>query len=711
MPKPAAVSWFASSRERLLFIIALAWSALVFSHYFPLSAIFDFSFLRQLGMDARQAAISKFTANLASAFYPFLWDAGVLITLWAWGRRIGQWIGLPPVNPALGFCLRMGLGIIFFNTLWLGTGLNGLWEEPFLLVLSLAFLGIALWDIAKVLRNFKGVRIPAWPTGWTLGLVFLGLAAWVLALAQGMVPEVYFDGLVYHLSVLKFWEYHHGITDFATNFHSYYPFGAELYFFNGFWEAGGQGAKILNASAMGLLALAAAGWVAEEAGAAWAWVTLGMVLTFPWISSTAWTTQNEIVLSFFILLFFYSSRRWAREKNRRLQWVWIILAGLLGGAALTVKYTAAPAFAAGFAALGFENRGIFRKEKIRDWFLLFLLFSAALLPWLIKNQIYTGDVLYPYFSQWLGGRSLSPGRFQELLGNHESVLGTGIPLWQWPYELVARHIDKTIGPLRFSFIPFLLAAWGKWKPVRYFLVLSFLYLAGGFLISYQTRLMTPEMVMLAIAAACLMARMKYETWGKLWTFLVFLFGFLICLSLARLSTDYYQSQKIWLGVQTPREFLERSPQTASFYPLAEAADLLPADDRLLIVGDARGLYYPRPYWTNSVFDDPELVTLTQKSKDAEGIGEGLQRLGVEDLVVSGEEGRRLSQLYAHAYPLTPEEWNRLDDFIQRGTDLVYVDGANGIYRIHPLQPALKPRIPDLLLSFQRLPPTSRSKNP
>jgi hypothetical protein len=173
--------------------------------------------------------------------------------------------------------------------------------------------------------------------------------------------------------------------------------------------------------------------------------------------------------------------------------------------------------------------------------------------------------------------------------------------------------------------------------------------------------------------------------------------------LARLSTGYYQSQKIWLGVQTQREFLDRSPQTASFYPLAEAADLLPADDHLLIVGDARGLYYPRPYWTNSVFDDPELVTLTQKSKDAEGIGEGLQRLGVEDLVVSGEEGRRLSQLYAHAYPLTPQEWNRLDDFIQRGTDLVYVDGANGIYRIHPLKPALKPRIPDLLLLFQPTP--------
>ena len=703
MPKSTSIPSFSVSKERLLFIAAIVLSAVIFSYYFPPAAVLDFSFLRHFGSDIQQADFSKFLTNLTGSFAPVLGDMAVLLTLWAWGRRLALWVGLPPVNPALNFCLTMALGILFFNSLWLGTGLNGLWRGPLLLTLSMIFFGFALWDVSKLLRNFEGIQMPAWPEGWALGLVLLGFAAWILALAQGLVPEVYFDGLVYHLSVLKFWEDRHGICDFAANFHSYYPFGAELYFFNGFWQAGGEGAKLLNASAMGLLALAAAGWVAEEAGGLWAWVTWGMVLTFPWISLTAWTTQNEVILGFFVVLFFYASRRWAQEKNKNRRWVWLVLAGLLGGAALTVKYTALPALAAGVAALGFENRQIFHRDKIRDWLILGLLFGLSIGPWLLKNALYAGNVFYPYFSHGMGGRSLSPARFQELLENHESVLGAGIPLWRWPYELIVHHMDKTMGPLLFSFLPFLAAARGNWKAVRYFMVLGILYFAGGFLISYQTRLMAPEMVVVYLAMACLVSRMESKTWGKFWIFLCFLFGILICLSLGRLSTDYYQSQKIWLGVETRREFLERSPQTASFYSLAEACGGLPPGDRILVVGDARGLYYPRPYLTNSVFDDPEWAGIARSAPDAATIGREFKKLGVEDLAVSGGEGTRLAGLYPQAYALTPAQWKNLDDFIQRGTDLVYRNGFEGIYRIRPVGAAGKQRIPDLLRLFQSPP--------
>ncbi len=154
---------------------------------------------------------------------------------------------------------------------------------------------------------------------------------------QAMAPDIYFDGLVYHLSTLEFWKGHHGIADFYTNLYSYFPFGGELYFLNGYYFGGGEAAKMLNAFSAGLCALAAAGWVAEEAGPNPSFMVWTMVLTLPLVSATVWTTQVDVLLAFFTLLFFYALWRWAGERGSL---PWALAAGLLAGAALTVKYTA-----------------------------------------------------------------------------------------------------------------------------------------------------------------------------------------------------------------------------------------------------------------------------------------------------------------------------------------------------------------------------------
>ena len=171
--------------------------------------------------------------------------------------------------------------------------------------------------------------------------------------------------------------------------------------------------------------------------------------------------------------------------------------------------------------------------------------------------------------------------------------------------------------------------------------------------------------------------------ARLWALVVFIFGAATLLEVSRLSLDYVQGQKIWLGVETREDFLRTSPQTDSYYGLAEACGKLPLGDRLLVAGDARGLYYPRPFLTNSVFDDPQLVKITRAAQDAEGIRLGLQRLGVDDLVFPVEEQARLSRLYPEAYTLTPQERGHLDDFMGRGADLAYQDGSGAIYHLRP----------------------------
>ncbi len=680
----------------------LLWALLIFGHYFSLSFFQDFSFLSQVKRDFEQANGDILRASLADRGPGVLWDFMMGLTLWAWGKRLGDWIGLPKLPMALKIAFQAALGIVFFNSLWLGLGLSGLWFKSLFLILSLLFMGPALWFLTKDLpRAWKGFRsgfdFP--PRAWVFAPVLLAVLLYLLALAQSLVPEIYFDGLVYHLSVLQFWWDRHGILDFATNFHSYYPFGAELYFLNGFWPSGaGEDAKLLNVFALGLTVLAAAGWVAEESGAALAWLTGASLLFLPWVSTTVWTTQNEVVLAFFLLLFFYAARRWARAAAAGPRLAWVLLAGLAGGAALSVKYTAAPAFLAAGAALFIENPKSFGRDRWKEWLLLAGLLAGALGPWLLKNFFYTGNLIYPYLAQWVGGRSLSPERFQELLANHESVFGVGgAPFWKWPYEAAVHHVDRTMGPLLFSFLPFLAAGLAGWKKERYLLALVLLYLAGGFLISYQTRLMIPEMVLFLAGTGCFLGGLKKPGLAGIWAVVLLVFGLTTFLSLIRLSADYTQSQKIWLGVQTREDFLRTSPQTASFYSLARACGSLASGDRLLVVGDARGLYYPRAYFTNSVFDDPQLVKITREASNAQGIGRELRQLGVDDLVIPGEEEMRLSRLYPEDYALTAAQWKNLDDFIQRGADLVYWRGPQAIYHLRPVLSSRAQPIPDLLL--------------
>jgi hypothetical protein len=688
----------AQTREWVFGAGVLIWAGCVFGHYFSWATFTDFSFLGGFKQDWQAARLSQGLANVAQVLPAWLWDTLILITFWAWGRRLGYWAGLPKSNGAIAVAGQAALGMIVFNWLWLGLGLNGLWFGPIFLVFSLLFMGPALWDFIGLIRKVKAPSFKKVLPLWVLAPVLLALVIFLLALSNSLVPEIYFDGLVYHLAVLQYWLNLHGILNFATNFHSDYPFGAELYELNGFWGGNSEGAKLLNPAVLGLTVLAAAGWVAEEAGLGLGLLSGAAVCFLPWVSTTVWTTQNEMVLALFLLLLFYAARRWAREADPSARWPWALAMGLFGGAALAVKYTAAPAFAALLAALWMENRRIFKLNRWKEWALIKAFWWGALIPWLLKSLIYTGNPIYPYFSRWIGGQSLSSERLQELMGNHESAFGTGMPFWRWPAEVAAHHLDKTMGPLLWAFIPFLFLGFTVWKKERYLLTLGFLYLAGGFLISFQTRLMIPEMALFLVGAGCFLGKIKSPGAARLWAVIVFVFGAATLLEVSRLSVDYVQGQKIWMGAEARTDFLRTSPQTASYYALAEACGKLPWGDRLLVVGDARGLYYPRQFLANSVFDDPQLVKIARRARNSEDIRQGLQRLGVDDLVFSGEEQTRLSRLYPQAYRLSTVQRKNLDDFVKRGVDLVYLEGPRAIYRLRPKLSSHPQAIPDLMLA-------------
>ncbi|HTC22661.1 MAG TPA: glycosyltransferase family 39 protein, partial [bacterium] len=540
------------------------------------------------------------------------------------------------------------------------------------------------------IQKFPRLRLPGRLYGVLGGL---GMLCFLLALLQGVFPDVYFGALVYHLSTLEFWKDHHGIADFYTNLYSYYPFGGELYFFNGYFFGGSEAAKLLNVFAAGLCGLGAAGWVAEETNRECGWLTWAMLLTLPLVSATVWTTQNDVLLAFFLILFFYALTRWAREKP---SFAWAAAAGLLGGAALTVKYTAALGIFLGILTSLFMFRDLLKGKRKGGWLLILSLEALSLAPWFIRNSAYTGDAFYPYLSSLFGGRPFPAENMGALMGDHEAAWNGNFSWGNWIHQVLSGDLDKGIAPLLFGFIPFLFLK-GDRKPVtRFLLVLGALWLVLGFLASHQPRLMIPAFVTALTALGLVLGELKNSRAASIGAWAVLFFGLASLLSLGRLGVNYYHSDKVWLGEQTRREYLEQAPQTTSYFGLAElTGKLLPPDSRLLVVGDARGLYYPRCFYTNSVFDEPILPKLAGEEKDGDGIARKLHEMGMDALVVSGEEGRRL---YGPGswFTLRAPEAKKLGLFIQRWTDPLVLRGGSGIYLLR-FQPAVgRAPVPDPL---------------
>jgi hypothetical protein len=472
-----------------------------------------------------------------------------------------------------------------------------------------------------------------------------------------------------------------------------------LYFANGFFLQGTESAKLLNVFLMGLGATLAAMWAGKSGGPLGAWLSLGMIMTFPMYSVNAWTAHTEVVLSFFLILFFYCLFQIGEEGDKDQDSRLILGLGLFGGAALSVKYTALPPLMAGIFILGFNK--IFPAGKKRWIFPVIALLIAALqdVPWFLKNYLYSGNPFYPYFSSFFSGRKIPPFLMDALLRDHMATFSSGEPLWKIPLRWFSIQWDRSNGPLFFSFIPFLIFGFIKGKVPKYLSLLVGLYFIFGFSISSQLRLMVPAFVLFYLLAGWVAGSVENRIWARTWAGVVAVYGFLALGTLLNLSLHFYHIDDLWLKGWNREDYLRRLPLTSTYYDLTEkCGEVVPSGNQLLIAGDARGLYYPRPFITNSNFDDQVLAKLAREEKDAEGIQHRLRQMGVDDLVVSATEGIRLAPQLSY-YHLTLEEWKKLDDFMRRGTDLLYTGVHGAIYGVRGRLGPEDPLKPDLLLLF------------
>ncbi len=624
------------------------------------------------------------------------------------GSRLRRWLSLAAPDPWVRWAVDFGLGVVGLDLFWTGAGLTGLWYPPVWTAGGLALLTLTLFDGGTLARRGlprSGFQWIAKEPGLFL-LLALGAFFFLFSVLQDLAPETFYDSMVYHLAVPSYWLLHHGLADFPTNFYSNYPFGAELYFLGGMVAQGTEAAKMLNLAAIGACALLAGGWARETAGERAGRFALGLVLTFPLFVINGWSTQVDGMLALAATLFAYALSRFLKPGGQ--QAAWGLTAGLFAGLALSVKYTAMAALAGAVIALAASQKSILSRQNRETWWGMAGACLLLALPWALKNLCYTGDPVFPYLMSHIGGRQLPPAGFAQLLKEQRNWLAPDWKGWlalPWTLTMGPLSDNGFCGPLPLALGPLLLLFRMRHPTLRFLAWLLPLQLASGLLLTQVARFLLPAFAVLCVLLGCALGGDSRPLLGKGAFYAAVLAAFLTFPYLATMSQAYFSCAGVWAGQQTRAQYLNDPARRSPYFTMAEwASGNLPKDAGLLIVGDARGLYYERPFRTASTFDEQVMAGLARREKDAAGILRRLREMGVDYLAVNGIDGVQVANNYPDydLYDLSQDQWKKLDDFIQEGTRLVRQWGAQGVYQILPsLGPRPESETQDLILCFSK----------
>ncbi len=351
-------------------------------------------------------------------------QASYLLACLLIGRPIVRRLLPSRVDTTLGVvsAIALGLGIVGFATLFFG--LAGLLSPATAwgIILGIAILGLA--DGRHLLASLTtgSKQLGSWfkqPSqgGW-LWLVVACLFAIPLigaTLPVGMLwrpddPHPY-DSLIYHLQVPREWYELGRIVSLEHNVYSYFPFNVEVHYLlasylrGSPWLAATQN-QFLSISFTLLAAIALRGWLRTRVEPRAASLATAAFLCVPWVVMSACVTYVEAGMLFFAVL----AIAWCLEAlaTATLTYRHFILAGVFAGLVSGVKLTGAAMILTAVPACGivcfawpFIRSGRLR-QLIFGCLLLGITGTAVLSPWLIRNQIWAGNPVFPNGMHQLG---------------------------------------------------------------------------------------------------------------------------------------------------------------------------------------------------------------------------------------------------------------------------------------------------------------------
>jgi hypothetical protein len=462
------------------------------------------------------------------------------------------------------------------------------------------------------------------------------LVAYALAAVGGallwLTPPFFYDALVYHLGLPWSWLTNGSFGTVTHNTFSHFPLAGQTVFLLPVGLGLPEAAAGLHWITF-LVTLVALARVAANLGAGrWRWLAPALFVGCwhaPWIAGLA-AVDHLVVLGVVVSVQLLTEP----HRDGGVDWVGV---GAAWGLALAAKYQAAlPVAAVCVAALMLCAR-----ERLR------LLVAGALALgvssfWWIRNVVETGNPVFPLLWSVLGGSGWSlrdEVRYQALV--REGVQGGTLQ------AALARLVvpPDGIGWWFLLAVPLALAALlrrGEGE-LRVRLVGGAVALASAawFFSSQTTRYALPVAALMAALAAAGVAGL-----GR-WPARVAVCGLALTLvhgvlTLGVFLTGTLRLGELRAGTVTAESWREGLTVDDPMPAYRACGRLLPADARVLVVGEGRSWGCPRPHHASSPYDTQLAQELAESAPDAATVAARVRGAGFTHLLISWSELERLS---------------------------------------------------------------------
>lgn len=539
-------------------------------------------------------------------FLDRLFDILLATTIVSLSAAVGLWVNRllspcferPPEQ--LLFATGIGLGILAYATLALAL-IGAIY--PWTLILLLGLLALAArgeWThLARLLREAWTSREPLGPLEKCITALLLALL--LLSLLRALTPPTDYDGLMYHLTAPQTFLREHRLVSFDHNPGANFPATTEMLYAIALGLGSPMAAKVLHLS-FGLLTTLALFCLARHfLGREAAWLSIAVLWSIPVFVTEAGWAYVDLAWTFYETLAIFAFLLWTQRLNRG----WLIFSALFMGFALGTKYVALYGFlllVVAIATVGWvaHRRGL--QGVAKDLLLFGVVSGLVASPWYLKNWLWLGNPIYPFF---IGGLNYGPHQVEATayLARNRG-LGHCLRcylLLPWNIYTRSEHFGH-VHPAWPSPLYLLLPFWVLWRMnriVNLLLALSFVRFALWAVSTQDLRYLLPIYPILSVATAYILGRAtgpgRFKQLRRSMITVLALLVMLLSLKVQTTIEDWSlgNTLPVVLGLESQVNYLGRN---LIDYPATEFInDNLPLDAEVLLIGDARGYYLRRQY--------------------------------------------------------------------------------------------------------------------
>ncbi|MBA3053128.1 hypothetical protein KJ959_05965 [bacterium] len=518
-----------------------------------------------------------------------------------------------------------------------------------------------------------------------LFLVFVSTA--VVNLIGALTPETYYDSLVYHLAIPKWWLQNHKISVIPFINQSYYPLNMETLFAAVMSFSNSSGAKMINwffAIATGGMIYETAFLLTKKRGISL--FSAMIYYTTPLLMMQTWRTGNEIGQGFWEILMIFTLIKYLKNQNRLL----LALSGAAMGLSLGAKHPAAISLLSVSAAFWLWHilkikmplKSTLKNHAI---FLAFAILTSG--PWYIRTFIATGNPLFPQFA---GKISDFRGDLRE---NFETFTTDQPPITQ-PGKIVTALWDVTMGKYQGSFpgavylilaiLIFLKAPLSKRSQflLLYLIPYTFLWVTvgGTYLRRFLPGLTSVSVLLGTYLAIVDDSRGGLKNFAK--TFLLLLMAFNVYLALAMVVKGHGALNFV-MGQEDKYTYIRRPRMAHPKYAgeiFRYINTALPEDAVILFVSETRPFYAERNYiWGTAVLGKNPIVEWANDSENTEDFYTKLKDKKVSHIFFSRSEESRLKGYNMFYWSKKGEQIFK--NFWERYITLEYQSDYSYLYKI------------------------------